>query len=152
MHVIPLYLSLALHSSVQMQLFAYLSLFSLWGLSGLVSNLVSPRDRNKLGAIWGILQHIWATQMSVLLFFHFTTSQTSEKLLLRLLWWPALSPSLSLSAVDRKCQHDLIVLTTQQTVCLVETLEPEACYCTPIASVTGMKVNSSSMWLSSLSV
>lgn len=42
---------LSLHS---MLLFANSFLFSPWGLLSLVSNLVSHRDRNKPGAIWGI--------------------------------------------------------------------------------------------------
>lgn len=42
---------LSLHS---MLLFANSFLFGPWGLLRLVSNLVSHRDRNKPGAIWGI--------------------------------------------------------------------------------------------------
>lgn len=77
---------LPLGSSVQS--FSYVSLFGPWGLLNLVSNLVSHRGWNKLGAVWGIFTAYLNDENEHALF-SFTTSQTFENRLL-LLWWPAL--------------------------------------------------------------
>lgn len=59
------------------KIFAYFPRFGPWGLSRLVSNLDSHREWNKVGAVQGILQHIWTLKKNI---FPLTTSQAFEKL------------------------------------------------------------------------
>lgn len=139
---------LSLHS---MLLFAYLFLFGLWGLLRLVSNLVSHRDRNKPGAIWGIFTAYLNYKNEHAFFFTFTTSQTFVKLLL--LWC-----SLSLSPL---IIHVIYCWKTVSAWCdsyklpsklSVSTLEPGACYCTVTATVTNLIVTCPGVWFLSLPV